>query len=786
MAPPRKKAAAKRKPYDLKKAAETNRLALSPDEQWAEDICAQLDIDYHPWQVDADADPSKRITLLWGRGVGKTSILRARALKKMVRRRGAAIAYVCTSKPTARRLNWNPLKALLFALGLSDEFSFHETRMECMCIRTGSVYYFIGADDVAEVEKLRGQPFDEVQIDECASHDNELLEYMLDECVAPRLGERDGVIVLAGTPGHVLRGRFYDATRPGSDLHRPYRERDGERWIGWSSHSCELLDVISLPDADRYPAMQKNWATALEEKERNQWGDDNPKWLREYRRRWARNDTTNMYSAYRAFAEDGKTRLNSWDPLDGKTLDLVTMLAVAVAKLPSEFSDWVFGYGQDLGARDPYALDIFALSPSDERRRKFHVGWFDRRKMGPGAIANVLIGTEAADLARRGQVYTELGGAFGVTGWPVAIVADLAGLGETIIDELAKRLRDQDQGGREEGEVRRDRGHERRLQRRADVHPRGFAARGADADAAMEARRVRTAEGRQGRAQRPRGRCDVHPHRDRRPVLGAAAREREEERRQRRRREARAREEDEARTVELGRVVRRTDAIPLGRRVRSVVDRQRLFTHRLGERLTDDEQEKRKRIAGRADRTDHLAGTGADRRRRHVAFDRRPRGDARAIASSARRRACARSGADAAHQSVARQLHLPGRPRARLRSTEGLRMTKTASIQAMPVKLADDQHELAVQIREPGVVRSVGFALERRLVMAQGQPQFNEVLTMFLETSMDGPLRNRRFAVLATGQSVSCKDGHKLTFIGTAISSNTGRIAHIYEVTEVA
>lgn len=440
MAPPRKKkaAAAKKKPYDLKKAAETNRLALSPDEQWAEDICDRLDADYHPWQRDADADPSKRISLLWGRGVGKTAILRARALKKMVRRRGAAIAYVCSSRPTARRLNWNPLKRLLFELGISDEFTFHETRMECTCIRTGSVYYFIGADDVAEVEKLRGQPFDEVQIDECASHDNELLEYMLDECVAPRLGERDGVIVLAGTPGHVLRGIFYDATRPGSEFHRPYRERDDERWIGWSSHSCELLDIIELPDADRYPAMQKNWAAALEEKERKQWGDDNPKWLREYRRRWARNDTTNMYSAYQAFAEDGKTRLNSWDPLGGKKeLDLVTMLKIAISKLPDDLSEWVFGYGQDLGARDPYALDIFALSPHDERRRKWHVGWFDARKMGPSKIANVLIGTEAADLARRGQVYTELGGAFGVTGWPVAIVADLAGLGETIIDELA-------------------------------------------------------------------------------------------------------------------------------------------------------------------------------------------------------------------------------------------------------------------------------------------------------------------------------------------------------------
>jgi hypothetical protein len=113
-------------------------------------------------------------------------------------------------------------------------------------------------------------------------------------------------------------------------------------------------------------------------------------------------------------------------------------------------------------------------------------------------------------------------------------------------------------------------------------------------------------------------------------------------------------------------------------------------------------------------------------------------------------------------------------------------MKKGVTIQAMPVQLAEGQHELHVQIREPGLVRSVGYALERRLVMAAGQPQFTEVLTMFLETSMDGPLRNRKFVVLATGQGANTKDGHKLTFIGTAISSNTGQIAHVYEVSEVS
>lgn len=444
MAPPRKKkskpGAGAAKPHAKAKRAARERALLTPDDAWANGIIEKLLADAHPYQLDAIEDSGERISLLWGRGVGKTTVLRVRALIKMLRIPGAIIAYVCTSRPTARKLNWNPLKKLIHELGLDDDFEFHETLMECRCLRNGSVYQFIGADDTSEVEKLRGQPFNEVQIDECASHDNELLEYMLDECVAPRLGERDGCIVLAGTPGHVLRGYFYDATHPGSKLHRPYKERHDPaftKWISWSSHSCELLDVVTLPDAYRYPAMLKNWDAALREKERHQWSDDNPKWLREYRRRWAANDTTTMYQ-YRAHAADGKTLFNRWDPLGGRKVEGAALLRAAVAALPREFDDWHFGYGMDLGSRDPFALNIFAFSPSDGMRRFFHVGWFDRRKMYSKLIAELLIGKEATELAMRGEVYTELGGMFGVTGWPVAMVADLAGLGEAIILELQK------------------------------------------------------------------------------------------------------------------------------------------------------------------------------------------------------------------------------------------------------------------------------------------------------------------------------------------------------------
>jgi hypothetical protein len=107
-------------------------------------------------------------------------------------------------------------------------------------------------------------------------------------------------------------------------------------------------------------------------------------------------------------------------------------------------------------------------------------------------------------------------------------------------------------------------------------------------------------------------------------------------------------------------------------------------------------------------------------------------------------------------------------------------MTKAISIGALPVP--EGGHEFTVQIREPGLVHSVAWVLEPKLVLERGQPNFNEVLTLFIETAPEAPLRNRRFVVLETGQKMTVKDGHALKFIGTAASGNTARVAHVFEV----
>jgi hypothetical protein len=445
----RKKPTARAKPHTRKKAAARDLAAMDLDYAWALDVKQRLLDDCHPWQLDAALDEALRVAILVGRGGGKTTVLRVRALIKMVFIPRARIIYAATSRPEAERLNWEPLKQLVDELGLRDEFSFTESRLRCTCKRTGATYELVGIDDKKEVNKYRGQPFNEVQVDETASHDTVLLEMFLDRAVGPRLGERRGCILLAGTPGHVLRGRFYDVTRRGGDLHRPYKLRDDAdyaEWIGWSSHAWSMLDVLELPNAaKRYPALVLNWEAALVEKKRQGWSDKNPIWLREYLGLWASDHTTSMY-AYQANHEDGSP-LNRWMPLGDLKLDpadwsdtgkTIRAMKAAIAALPMEFDDWQFAYGADLGSRDPFALTILAFSPSDPWRRFFHVFSFEKRRMYVRLFAELLIGKEAVAQVLRSGVYSELGGLFALTGWPVAAVADLAGLGQMVLDELAE------------------------------------------------------------------------------------------------------------------------------------------------------------------------------------------------------------------------------------------------------------------------------------------------------------------------------------------------------------
>jgi hypothetical protein len=93
-------------------------------------------------------------------------------------------------------------------------------------------------------------------------------------------------------------------------------------------------------------------------------------------------------------------------------------------------------------------------------------------------------------------------------------------------------------------------------------------------------------------------------------------------------------------------------------------------------------------------------------------------------------------------------------------------------------------NELSMRIRSPAKPRGLAFVLSQRLITRGGEPEFDEQLVMFIETTSDGPLMNRQFVVVPTGKHIESKPGVHVEYIGTAISMHSGIEAHLFEVHE--
>lgn len=378
------------------------------DSKWVEDRCKRVIANCHPRQRAFVLDPHRRVSALVGRRGGKTTGQRARFVLKMLRIPRAKCLYIATTRVAAAELMWGPLKDLLGRLGI--EATFNETKLLCTFRRNGSTLKLVGASDTSEVDKIRGNKFHEVGLDEAASFPAARLENLIDRVIGPCLGDYRGVLTMFGTPGHILAGPFYEATRPSSPRHRRYEDRDlpeYEGWTSWSSHAWTLLDGSTF-----VKAMANAWDEALQEKADKNWADDHPVWLREWLGQWAADSTENVYK-YRPHVEG--VEWNQWDPFAGRHLDGPPGLKHCIEKLDQNIT-WHYVVSQDMGHTDPYACNVFAFSPSDTTKTIWHVFWFERTKMHAEPIAKLLIGDALK--------HEKPSGLFGIIGWPDGMVMD--------------------------------------------------------------------------------------------------------------------------------------------------------------------------------------------------------------------------------------------------------------------------------------------------------------------------------------------------------------------------
>lgn len=381
----------------------------------------------HPEQRDFALDPGRRIVGLVGRGGGKTTGGMARFIRRLLTMPAARCVYIAVTRDHAERLMWEPLKQAFSELGFvaGVDVVYNETKLRLKLPKSGGFLWLFGADKPKEIDKLRGLTFHEVGIDEAASHTDALINNLINRVLGPRM---QGSIWLIGTPGAVLRGMFWEVSRPGSIRSKPWAIRDDDSdWIGWSLHKWSLKSAIANTLDRPIPALLAILAEQKMQARIEGWSDDNPIKRREHDGEWAEDGATTVYR-YRAVLEDG-TPWNQWDPKRVGQL--------RIAELPTKpdgrplWDDWAHVIGFDIGYSDPTAINVFAFSPSDRSRNIYHRLGFGQPKLYAQIIAHKMIGPELD--------HDEPGGIIGAIGeWPNAMVADSAHqMAKMVLAELA-------------------------------------------------------------------------------------------------------------------------------------------------------------------------------------------------------------------------------------------------------------------------------------------------------------------------------------------------------------
>lgn len=310
------------------------------DRVWAQAHPAQLRFIEHPGRLKA-AICSRRA----GKSFAAALVLIIRALLFPYTKQ----LYLALTRDSAKRILWDDvLKTLNRQLKLDAKFN--ETELSVR-FSNGSVIYLLGADaQTQEQEKLLGQKYKTVVIDEAASFRTDLRRLVY-KILEPATIDLQGCIILIGTPGDFIgppgpdRHMFYAVT---SGARRGEASTDNEEQsingAEWVSFKWNTLDN---------PHMAELWAEQIERKLRTtpHWAET-VEYKTEYLGEWAINEKLLVYH----FREDR----NLIDELPKGSL-------------------WRYIIGIDLGFNDATAFHVWAWRPHDNHlygveTRKYE-GW---------------------------------------------------------------------------------------------------------------------------------------------------------------------------------------------------------------------------------------------------------------------------------------------------------------------------------------------------------------------------------------------------------------------------
>lgn len=296
----------------------------NPDASQYSELVQRIIGDLFPEQRAFVLDPSKRLAALCTRRAGKTVALTARhAVRCLSRPRQFTVHVVQKMTSAAYKAIRRELLAFNEKWNIGGHWNYSESTFFWP---NGSKTWVTSADTEDRVEGLRGEAYDEGALDESASF-GEHFENMVKEALLPAIRGRGAPLVLAGTPGRVARGFFYDVTT----------NPDGWRLHQWSFQQNPFL----------HPSMKDIQAIIREDKFA---GIHDPRFRREYMGEWVADDGMQVYQFLRG--------RNEYDISEGPEFDKY------IEHLRQEGA--IFLLGADLGVKDATALVACAYLPHDE------------------------------------------------------------------------------------------------------------------------------------------------------------------------------------------------------------------------------------------------------------------------------------------------------------------------------------------------------------------------------------------------------------------------------------
>lgn len=388
-----------------------------------------------PIQARLEADPCKckavRSPRQTGKSTGVMLIVSIRCLEKAL----SEWVVICVTRRSAKSIYWEPLKRLNDAYELGIEF--HNQDLEAT-FPNGSKIRFFGADNIAEIEKLRGGRYDGVVVDESKSYPILLFDELILEVIEPALMAKHGELILIGTPGDSLRGTFYLATCDEPVVFRDANgvaQRQSNCLYGhvpalpckWSFHRWTLPDNITRFE-DGHGGYYTMWDQAQRVMVENGWTRSTPQAAREYFGEWVPSDDKRVFRY--------KPPLHDYDPHPDSTSQK-RHVRWGLPDLPGTFKTIL---GVDLGTRDGTAMVVWAWNVhtnalwevySEKRVRKASR---KNNKIRRGRERGEEPEGERLPLSEIGEWYNELETEYGPFD---GAVADEGGLGLLILDTLA-------------------------------------------------------------------------------------------------------------------------------------------------------------------------------------------------------------------------------------------------------------------------------------------------------------------------------------------------------------